>query len=1056
MKTKLISILVVATMIFALASCNKYKDNNEQKSTEIFTELKVDPNFDFDSFKNLSTNIVVPLTRQTSTTIVQIFNGNPAEGGRLITTGSLNDNNEYNGELRLPADIKEVYIGKISSDGLNEYVPVQVDGNKIVFDFGKKNQVTVKSVAGNTCNDGSCTNVISGTNNNLEIKSGEYYCVDEGTTATFNKLKIKSGGTLRICGTATVNSYKSDGGNGKLIVTPSGTMTLPKYNNKWDIDNYGNLNWSGNGSTKTYGEVRNWGTITVTTKYTNEGDFINHGYVTFTKDFKNNPGGVFVNHCSMYVTEDGNNAFIQNGKFTNNGLVDVEGTSNLTGDGGGKGTWFGLNSLFETEKFSIEGYLKGPSGQGSQIHALGSNSNGKKSKVTGGATVLGFVDLWAGVLTVSNNATIGSDVTFHDPGYTIPTPNCNLSTPPVITSSLQIGGVVGDPITTYIITATGSNPITYSASNLPPGLSYDANTHTISGTPTQAGTYNVPLEADNFMGTDNKTLVITITQPAAPPVITSVLTSNTTVNQPYTYTMTASGTGSITYSATNLPDGLSFDPSTQKITGTPTTGGTYNITLTATNAGGSDTKTLVLTVGTPPTITSPLTATGSTFVQFPTYTVTGTGDPTISYNATNLPPGLTFNSENNTINGTPTAAGVTNVTLTATNSYGNDTKILVITINETPTAPEITSPLTDAGTVNQPYSYTITADGTNPITFDASSLPAGLTFSGNTISGIPTSAGTYNIPLSATNVAGTDNETLVLIINGTGSGTDTDGDGVPDNIDAYPTDPERAYNSYYPNEVDFGSFVYEDLWPYYGDYDFNDLVVNFNFKIVTNAQDKVVDLVAKLQIMAEGASMNNGFGLVFNTPSTNVGSVSGCVKVGNAVNIDAKGFETGHSDKTVIIPFDAVADIIGDYMVNTVPGGATVQTQVQTITVHFDNPPASIGTPPYNPFIFVDQERGKEVHLKDQEPTALVDNTLFGSGEDATNPDAGHYYRSSTGLPWAVEVPDNFDYPVESVDVLLAYLHFAAWAQSSGNDYPDWYEDKAGYRDDSKLYKNNN
>jgi hypothetical protein len=70
------------------------------------------------------------------------------------------------------------------------------------------------------------------------------------------------------------------------------------------------------------------------------------------------------------------------------------------------------------------------------------------------------------------------------------------------------------------------------------------------------------------------------------------------------------------------------------------------------------------------------------------------------------------------------------------------------------------------------------------------------------------------------------------LIIGTGGGNDTDGDGIPDNLDAYPLDPTRAFNSYYPNETDFGSFAFEDLWPGYGDYDFNDFVVNFNYKIV--------------------------------------------------------------------------------------------------------------------------------------------------------------------------------------------------------------------------------
>ncbi|MDZ7775510.1 MAG: LruC domain-containing protein [Bacteroidales bacterium] len=87
-----------------------------------------------------------------------------------------------------------------------------------------------------------------------------------------------------------------------------------------------------------------------------------------------------------------------------------------------------------------------------------------------------------------------------------------------------------------------------------------------------------------------------------------------------------------------------------------------------------------------------------------------------------------------------------------------------------------------------------------------------------------------------------------------GGANDTDGDGVADNLDDYPDDPTRAFDSYYPNQVDFVSVAFEDLWPGYGDYDFNDFVVNLNYQTVSNAQNAVVDVIVKYQIMAACAS----------------------------------------------------------------------------------------------------------------------------------------------------------------------------------------------------------
>ena len=65
-------------------------------------------------------------------------------------------------------------------------------------------------------------------------------------------------------------------------------------------------------------------------------------------------------------------------------------------------------------------------------------------------------------------------------------------------------------------------------------------------------------------------------------------------------------------------------------------------------------------------------------------------------------------------------------------------------------------------------------------------------------------------------------------VGATTSPVDTDGDGVLDINDAYPTDASLAFNN---NTVSgsSGSLVFEDLWPGIGDFDFNDLVVDYSF-----------------------------------------------------------------------------------------------------------------------------------------------------------------------------------------------------------------------------------
>lgn len=79
-----------------------------------------------------------------------------------------------------------------------------------------------------------------------------------------------------------------------------------------------------------------------------------------------------------------------------------------------------------------------------------------------------------------------------------------------------------------------------------------------------------------------------------------------------------------------------------------------------------------------PEITSALTASGAESTPF-SYSITATNSPT-SYGATGLPAGLSVNSSTGAITGTPTAAGSYNVTISASNADGSDSRNLVITI----------------------------------------------------------------------------------------------------------------------------------------------------------------------------------------------------------------------------------------------------------------------------------------------------------------------------------------------------------------------------------------
>jgi putative Ig domain-containing protein/IPT/TIG domain-containing protein len=197
------------------------------------------------------------------------------------------------------------------------------------------------------------------------------------------------------------------------------------------------------------------------------------------------------------------------------------------------------------------------------------------------------------------------------------------------------------------------------------------------------------------------------------PVITSPLTVCATVGAAVSYTISATNNPT-SFSATPLPPGLSVNTSTGVISGTPTTAGTTNVTITASNGATSCNRasaTLVITVGNTPAITSPLTACGTVGVAF-SYTITATNNPT-SFSASPLPAGLTVNTSTGVISGTPTGAGTTNVTISASNGTSpciyTGSATLVITISARPTISSIDPTCVTPGGPQ----FTLTVNGTN-------------------------------------------------------------------------------------------------------------------------------------------------------------------------------------------------------------------------------------------------------------------------------------------------------------------------------------------------------
>ncbi|MCC5934433.1 MAG: LruC domain-containing protein [Balneolales bacterium] len=272
-----------------------------------------------------------------------------------------------------------------------------------------------------------------------------------------------------------------------------------------------------------------------------------------------------------------------------------------------------------------------------------------------------------------------------------------------------------------------------------------------------------------------------------------------------------------------------------------------------------------------------------------------------------------------------------------------------------------------------------------------------------------------------------------------------------------PEDAPRKIFNFGPGEGRFGTLAFEDLWPSYGDYDMNDLVVDYQIMETANANNNIEEIEFRLRIRATGAAFVNGMGFSLdNVPASNVRSVTGTrLSTGNIETLP-NGLEAGHTN-AVFIAFDNANENLPGFA-NVLDPNRVVPYDDLVITVEFINPvpKGQLGAMPYNPFVFRKGDRKREIHLPGMKPTALADMSLFGTRNDGSDPGQNRWYQSRANLNWAINIPESVPYPREGVDMTNAMLRFADWAESGGAIYKDWYRDQDGYRDRGKLFINPN
>lgn len=164
----------------------------------------------------------------------------------------------------------------------------------------------------------------------------------------------------------------------------------------------------------------------------------------------------------------------------------------------------------------------------------------------------------------------------------------------VATNSLP-DGALNQPYPPQQLTAGGGTVSSWSvvAGTPPPGIVV-TQAGLVEGTPTASGAFTFTVQANGSPNNDTKQLTIFVLAPLDLNLAGGVepksepVALNGKVNTPFTWDVDAKGgKGTYTYSSTALPAGLTLDPATGTVTGTPTTAGVTKITMTITDATGA-------------------------------------------------------------------------------------------------------------------------------------------------------------------------------------------------------------------------------------------------------------------------------------------------------------------------------------------------------------------------------------------------------------------------------------------------------------------------------------